>query len=219
RTHPVTPIGSSQLGIITSTVERLIAKMKRTDHIYQSALVKSEIESLCLEMMDVEAKNASHINDITEPTYNESVVYEFVRLILENSRKEHSVLFYATELCMTRTQLSRILKAVTGKTAINWINNAQVIESKMLLRKKDLSVQQVAEMMNFSDQSAFGKFFKKHTGVSPMEYKNSVDPVQGPNNTPKAKKDAPFAFSPNFRCSGDGSLNNPLSSAKSVSST
>jgi AraC-like DNA-binding protein len=187
RTHPVTPIDNSQLAIITSTVERLIAKMKRTDHIYQSALVRSEFESLCLEMMDVEAKNASHIHDITEPTYNESVVYEFVRLILENSKKEHSVLFYATELCMTRTQLSRILKAVTGKTAINWINNAQVIESKMLLRKKDLSVQRVAEMMNFSDQSAFGKFFKKHTGVSPVEYKNSVDPVQGSNTMPKAK--------------------------------
>jgi AraC-like DNA-binding protein len=174
RSHPVSPIAGSQLDLITGTVERLISKMKRTDHIYQSALVRSEIEGLCLEMMDVEAKNASPVVDIAEPTYNESVVYEFVRLILEHSRVEHSVSFYATKLCMTRTQLSRVLKASTGKTALDWINNARIIESKMLLRKRDLSVQSVAEIMNFSDQSAFGKFFKKHTGTSPMEYKSNL---------------------------------------------
>jgi AraC-like DNA-binding protein len=45
-------------------------------------------------------------------------------------------------------------------------------EAKILLRKPDATVKQVADELNFGDQSSFGKFFKKHTGLTPVEYKN-----------------------------------------------
>ena len=43
-----------------------------------------------------------------------------------------------------------------------------------LLRDPELTIQQVAEQMSFSDQSSFGKFFKKHTGVSPLKYRQNL---------------------------------------------
>ena len=46
-----------------------------------------------------------------------------------------------------------------------------VREAKICLRNPSLSVQQVAEMLGFSDQSAFGKFFKRECGMSPVQYK------------------------------------------------
>ncbi|WP_366518190.1 helix-turn-helix domain-containing protein, partial [uncultured Mucilaginibacter sp.] len=46
-----------------------------------------------------------------------------------------------------------------------------VLEAKVLLRNYEISIAQVAEEINFPDQSSFGKYFKKHTGFSPSEYR------------------------------------------------
>jgi AraC-like DNA-binding protein len=75
---------------------------------------------------------------------------------------------------MTAGNLSRITKAYNGKRTIKWINDVLVTEAKILLRKPNNTVQQVADELNFGDQSSFGKFFKKHTGLTPREYMKKV---------------------------------------------
>ncbi|HPA24769.1 MAG TPA: helix-turn-helix domain-containing protein, partial [Candidatus Cloacimonas sp.] len=59
-----------------------------------------------------------------------------------------------------------------GKTAGAWINEMLLLESKVRLQDKSQSIAQIAYDLNFSDPSHFGKFFKKHTGASPLEYKS-----------------------------------------------
>ena len=49
-----------------------------------------------------------------------------------------------------------------------------LLESKVRLQNHEQSIYQIAYDLNFSDPSHFGKFFKKHTGLSPMEYRNQV---------------------------------------------
>ena len=66
-----------------------------------------------------------------------------------------------------------LLREQTGKSANKWIDDAVLMEAKMLLKTPLLSVQQVAEQLHFSDQSTFGKFFKKHIGLSPLEFRRS----------------------------------------------
>ena len=61
----------------------------------------------------------------------------------------------------------------TSKSANKWIDDALIVEAKILLKAPQATVQQVADMLHFSDQSTFGKFFKKHMGISPMEYRKS----------------------------------------------
>lgn len=98
----------------------------------------------------------------------------FVQLLVEKGREWHEVADYSTELCVTPVYLSRILKNLSGKSAIDWIHEARIAEAKILLRKTDRTIQDVADILYFSDQSAFGKFFKKRTGISPLEYKKSL---------------------------------------------
>ncbi|MBQ2321378.1 MAG: helix-turn-helix domain-containing protein, partial [Bacteroidales bacterium] len=57
------------------------------------------------------------------------------------------------------------------RSAAEWINEFAITEAKMLLRFSDMSVQQVAEKLNFSSQSAFGKYFKQYVGVSPKVFR------------------------------------------------
>ena len=63
------------------------------------------------------------------------------------------------------------MKSFSGKTVNQWISEALIRESEILLRNPDLTIQQVADMLNFSDQSSFGKFFKKHRDISPLAFK------------------------------------------------
>ena len=94
-------------------------------------------------------------------------------MLFEHCKEQHVVTFYAEKLFITPQYLSLILKELTGKSANKWIADALIVEAKMLLKAPQATVQQVADILHFSDQSTFGKFFKKHMGISPMEYRKS----------------------------------------------
>ncbi len=106
----------------------------------------------------------------TRKSRNEELFDKFMTYIKQYGSTEHTVMFYADKLCITPQYLSKISKDVTGRPACEWINEYLTMEAKTLLGKTNLTIQDVSFRMNFSDQSSFGKFFKKHTGVSPKEY-------------------------------------------------
>lgn len=104
------------------------------------------------------------------PSRRSAYVQEFVRLVHLNYTKERSVLFYASKLCVSPKYLSILVKESTGRSAAAWIDHFVIMEAKNLLRFSGKNVQQVAYTLNFVNQSAFGKYFKHLTGMSPTEY-------------------------------------------------
>lgn len=59
---------------------------------------------------------------------------------------------------------------VSGRYAGDWINDYVILEAKALLKSKKYTVQQVCDMLNFSNPSFFGKFFKAAVECSPRKY-------------------------------------------------
>lgn len=106
-----------------------------------------------------------------DATRQEEFAIRFWNILEENSKTERTVQFYADALYVTTGHLSKTLKQVTGKTASQLIYDAVIMEARLLLNNPQLSVAQIAEELNFSDQSFFGKYFKKHIGLSPSEYR------------------------------------------------
>ncbi len=96
---------------------------------------------------------------------------KFLRLLSKHFREERSVQFYAEHLFVTPRHLSQTLKETTGRTAGEFIDRAVIMEAKLLLRDLSLSIGRVAEKLHFSDQFFFTKFFKKHTGLTPSQYR------------------------------------------------
>ena len=86
-------------------------------------------------------------------------------------RKERSVVYFANRLCISPKHLSMVVKKVSGRTASDWIDEYVVLEAKQMLRTTTLTVQEVSRELNFANQSFFGKYFKKHVGMSPSEYR------------------------------------------------
>lgn len=106
----------------------------------------------------------------TRLSRQEEVFRCFIALVSEHNRSERTIGFYAGKLCLTPHYLSTLIRETSGQTVMQWINQAIVLEAKVLLRHSDLLVFQIADELNFPTPSFFSKFFKRMTGMTPVEY-------------------------------------------------
>lgn len=103
------------------------------------------------------------------------VIYNrFMDLLSKHFREERNVTFYASQLCVTPKYLSAVVKEYSGKSPYRWIEEIVMDEICRLLRFSDESIKEIAYALNFPNASFFGKFVKKHTGLSPLQYRRSA---------------------------------------------
>lgn len=95
----------------------------------------------------------------------------FMRLLPQHFVAHHDIAFYASELCITSTHLSRIVRQVTGRTVVDYINQMLLMEASWLLQATDLSIAAIAERLHFADQSSFGRFFMRMKGMNPKRFR------------------------------------------------
>lgn len=96
---------------------------------------------------------------------------QFTHLLGEPFREERSVGFYARQLCITPKYLTTLIKRISGQSVSEWIDNYVILEAKTLLKYSTMSIQEIAYYLNFPNQSFFGSYFKRNTGMSPSQYK------------------------------------------------
>ena len=99
------------------------------------------------------------------------LVKRFFHLVEENHQKNLSLSDYAGMIGVTPNHLTQTVKILTGKTSSQIIKTKQLMEIKRLLVHTNLSVSEIASQLNFDDQSYFTKFFKRETGMTPIQYR------------------------------------------------
>ena len=102
-----------------------------------------------------------------------SIVEHFMELVQEHYREQRLIGFYADKLCVTPKYLSKLVKDHTGRSAGEWIESHVILEARAMLQSSDMTIQQIAVSLNFPNQSFFGKYFKRATGLSPKQYRHS----------------------------------------------
>ena len=101
----------------------------------------------------------------------------FYESIIQHYAESHEVAFYAKMFDLTPKYFSAIIKKETGASAIKWISEYVTIQAKQLLDiHKEYTVLQVSREIGFSDQATFSRYFKKYTGMTPREYRDSKKP-------------------------------------------
>lgn len=144
---------------------RFIEKERREDGKYRKHIIRSLIYALFLELT---AEFEQHYDVGSDcKIKDESLSDAFFRLLAANFREYRSVSWYAERLSLTPKYLSEVIKEHTGRTILDWIHTSVMIEAKMLLKTSGMTVQQVADHLNFSSASAFVQFYRKHSGVTP----------------------------------------------------
>lgn len=124
-----------------------------------------------LLMYEIDVFHRAVPEQLTNSSREEELTTAFFTLVRDHYVEHHDVQFYADSLHVSRKYLSRIVKKTMAKSPKDIINQVLLIEAKILLRNSRSNVNQVAESLKFSDSAVFSKFFKKHSGVKPSEYK------------------------------------------------
>lgn len=122
----------------------------------------------------------NHVADLYDKHYaigsamvnsQNKMVSDFKKLLIEKHLEIRTVNGYADLLNVTAKHLSETIKEVTGRTASEWIHNILILEAKVRLKQSTASIARIAEELNFSDASLFGKYFRRYTGYSPAAYR------------------------------------------------
>lgn len=83
----------------------------------------------------------------------------------------HHVPFYAERLALTPNHLSAVVRLQSGLSVMDWLHRTTVTEAKRLLKHSDLMIYEIADQLQFPEPTAFNRYFKHQTGITPLEYR------------------------------------------------
>ena len=101
----------------------------------------------------------------------QDTVRRFVALVSRYAGRERNIPFYADHLCLAPHYLSTLVKQVSGRTVMQWINETAVKEIKVWLAYSDETAAQISERQQFPSPASLSKFFRRETGMTPGEYR------------------------------------------------
>ena len=133
---------------------------------YLSKAIVADVQ----ELNDVVSQNVQNEGS----TRTQELFLQFKRLIKQHCMQERSIPYYASQLHVTPHHLSATIKKASGQSVMYWINRATIQEAKLLLKTNGMMAYEIANRMNFPSASAFSKFFKRETGLTPRAYQETT---------------------------------------------
>ncbi len=167
--HPLTHLNENEAKIVKSYFSFLANRVGEKENRYHKHLTFHLLSSLFYDIFNIVF--AHHEQVTVTKNKQESIFEQFLTLVHDHFLQERSVSFYARQMNLTAKYISQTIKAISGKTAGEWIDLYVILEARVLLRSTSLSVQEVSDRLHFTNQSIFGKYFKLHTGYTPKEYR------------------------------------------------
>ena len=106
------------------------------------------------------------------PQSKEDVILNrFLVSVYENCHRQRIVQYYADEQHLSPYYFSSIIKSRSGKSALQWIENVTMIFARQYLECSRMSIKEIADRLNFPDQSGFGRYFRHSEGCSPSAFR------------------------------------------------
>jgi AraC-like DNA-binding protein len=169
-------MSKDDLKTLCKDISNLIESLSKKNHYFAEEVNYAYFYILLTDMADMMWKKYSKEmpSHTSEMKRSDGIMKDFIDLMLKNIATETSVGFYAEQLCISKQYLSLIVKNKTRVSIGTILSSMRTEVATRLLREPDLTIQEIAEKLSFSDQSSFGKFFKKHTGVSPLKYRQTL---------------------------------------------
>lgn len=165
---PIFQLEAEQADYLQKTLVLFSSRLEEL-HLYRDGIVRHLCSFLLLQMADaLYQKNRETTGFANRST---EIFRNFKRLLVHHYREQHNISFYADRLYISTTYLSRIVRNITGHTVCFHISELLCADARKLLECTDKDVKEIADELGFSDQSVFGKFFVRKTGLSPLKYR------------------------------------------------
>ena len=171
--NPVVTLPVERTRTINGLIIALEDLYKDKENCFRLQILRNYIQSFLLDIYD-KTYRTFQPNRQEGLSRQEELFKRFIQLIHKHCLNQREVSFYAQKMFITPRYLSAITQAVAGETAKNIIDKHVILEIKVLLESTDLSIQEIANRLQFPDQSFFGRYFKKHTSISPQYYRRKL---------------------------------------------
>lgn len=171
--HPMLNIQEEDIQNLLRYHSFIIDTFNNKKSILFEQIIKGLLYSLLMEIMILYTEQEDTGQKEKTSLRREEIVTQFMELLKDHYKVGRSSSYYADKLCITPKYLSSTLKKVTGRSINSWIEDAVLIGAKILLKSTNLTVLQISEELNFPNSSYFGRFFKKQTGITPKNYRDS----------------------------------------------
>lgn len=146
----------------------LIKQKYEADEGYAQDVSRNLILALLYQCANMYANEPSHMLNSTR---KEEIKAMFIALVKKHCKQERKIVFYARKLYVSPKHLTETIKAETGKTAGELVDEAVILEAKLLLSNRNKTIQQVSDDLHFANQAFFTKFFKRHTTLTPTAWR------------------------------------------------
>lgn len=169
---PVMQLSKDEYETLEKQTKMLEECLRNINHYYREELCCSYFRNFMLELGNIlfMHKDEADTNQLITKK-PDAMTLDFIRLVWKNFKTEHYADFYAKELNISTKHLARIIKATLGITPHDFICHELLHKSISMLEDNSLTIQQISDMLHFSDQASFSKFFKKYMKVSPVVYR------------------------------------------------
>lgn len=166
-----------KLALAHGDAEQLAARMREiaaclhSDHTFKDKVLQLLYAIFLLDLQNAQERA---IAQRKVPQRAEEIYISFIRLLPGHFAEHHDIAFYASALHISPVYLSRVVRQVSGRTVMDYINQHLMMEATFLLSTTQLSIAQIADRLRFAGAASFGKFFSRLKGVSPKVYRQRL---------------------------------------------
>ena len=171
-THPVIEMGQNEMDLMVKYYELLVFKMDHPDMNFGHETMRNIIRCFAYDLLSNINKHLNRDND-DMLRQGDRIFRRFMLQLADNTNVNRSVKSYADELCVSPKYLTSVCRKHSEYTASELISSAVMSRIKQLLLYSDMSIKEIATEMGFDNLSFFGKYVKKHLGLSPNNYRKA----------------------------------------------
>ena len=175
--NPVVHLKGDDIKLCDTYFQLLRDRMKFSTSVLTPDIVRMLFGTIVLEILSIMRRNSEQVaeevqhEDINSSLHKKRIVDDFLRLVEESDGRIRRVDDFASQLNVTPKYLSTILKEVMNRRPSTYIQLYTLKAIERRLRFTDMTMQEIANDLNFPNPSFFGKYCKEHLGMTPLEYR------------------------------------------------
>lgn len=171
RYHPVMTFSPKEQQTFKNYFHVISQKMQDKSNHFRKELVRTLMLGMFYDLSNVIYHSQQSAQQ--HQSRPDAIFTKFIKMVEANCRQERRVGWYAKQLCITPKYLAETVKQVSNRTPNEWIDNYVTLEIRVQLKNTTKSIKEIAEEMNFPNQSFLGKYFRDNVGMSPSQYRKS----------------------------------------------
>ena len=168
--HPKMHLTEDDVKLLDNYFQLLCLRMRDPSPVLYSNIVRSLVSTMMLEILSMMRRQEPE-NTVTTGVHRQRLANEFMRLVEQSDGRIRKVDDFANQLNITPKYLSTLLKETMNRRPSEMIHFYTLKAIEHRLRYTDMTMQEIANDLNFANASFFGKYFKEHAGMTPLDFR------------------------------------------------